>query len=73
MIIDCLKNKKLEVNDSISFVIGTNSYDGKIINKEYLDKGDIYFTIELNDGKGAMKVKHRNLNLIFHYETTKSI
>lgn len=68
MIIDCLKNKKLEVNDSISFVIGTNSYDGKIINKEYLDKGDIYFTIELNDGEGVMKVKHRNLNLIFHYE-----
>jgi len=65
--IDCKINKELEVGTHISFNIGSSLVDGYIREKTPLNKGDISFLIETEDGK-LCRVKHRNLDLFHIYQ-----
>ena len=66
--IDCKINKKLEVGTHISFNLGTSLVDGHIREKTNLDRGDISFLIETEDGKFC-RVKHRMLDLFYIYKS----
>jgi hypothetical protein len=61
--IDASYNKNLQVNDKIIFIIGNTSFDGTIIEKNYIGRGDIDFVITTSDNK-TCRVKHRLLNLL---------
>lgn len=65
--VDCKVNKELNVDAHISFQLGSKLFDGYIKEKTYLDKGDISFLIELEDG-GLCRVKHRQLDLLYVYK-----
>ena len=65
--IDCKINKELEVGTHISFNIGSSLVDGYIREKTPLNKGDISFLIETEDGN-LCRVKHRNLDLFYIYQ-----
>jgi len=49
--IDCKINKELEVGTHISFNYGTSLVDGYIREKTQMNRGDIDFLIETEDGK----------------------
>ena len=66
--IDCKINKELEVGTHISFNYGTSLVDGYIREKTNLDRGDISFLIETEDGEFC-RVKHRNLDLFYIYKS----
>ena len=66
--IDCKINKELEVGTHISFNLGTSLVDGHIREKTNLDRGDISFLIETEDGKFC-RVKHRMLDLFYIYKS----
>jgi hypothetical protein len=66
--IDCKVNKELEVGTHISFNSGSSLVDGYIKEKTYMDRGDISFLIETEDGKFC-RVKHRNLDLFYIYKS----
>lgn len=59
--IDCSVNKNLQVGNKIIFILGGISIDGTIIEKNYMDKGDIDFLIQTEGG--LVRSKHRNLDL----------
>jgi hypothetical protein len=59
--IDCTKNKNLQVGDKIVFILGSRPIDGTIIEKNNMSKGDINFLIQTD--KGFVRIKHRNLDL----------
>ena len=59
--IDCTKNKNLQVGDKIIFILAGKRTDGAITEKNKMDKGDIDFLIQTD--KGLVKTKHRNLDL----------
>ena len=65
--IDLKTNKQLDVGSHISFHLGSLLFDGYIREKTQMDKGDIGFLIETEDGKFC-RVKHRNLDLFTVYE-----
>ena len=66
--IDCTVNKELEVGTHISFILGASLYDGYIREKNPMDKGDVGFLIETEDGKFC-RVKHRKLDLFYIYKS----
>lgn len=66
--IDCKINKELEIGTHISFNYGTSLVDGYIREKTNLDRGDISFLIETEDGKFC-RIKHRNLDLFYIYKS----
>jgi hypothetical protein len=66
--IDCKINKELEVGTHISFNYGTSLVDGYIREKTQMNRGDIDFLIETEDGKFC-RVKHRNLDLFYIYKS----
>ncbi len=59
--IDCIKNKNLQVGDKIIFILAGKMTDGTITEKNKMDKGDIDFLIQTD--KGLVRIKHRNLDL----------
>ena len=59
--IDCTKNKNLQVGDKIIFILSGKMTDGTITEKNKMDKGDIDFLIQTD--KGLVKTKHRKLDL----------
>ena len=61
-----IKSKNLEINDKITFFDNNTLMDGQIIEKNYLDKGDIDFVIKTSDNR-IMRSKHRNLNIYCKY------
>ena len=65
--IDCKINKNLEIGTHISFNYGPSLIDGHIRKKTQMNKGDISFLIETDDGKFC-RVKHRNLDLFYIYK-----
>ena len=65
--IDTKINMKLEVGSHISFRYGTSLIDGYVRDKSQMDKGDIGFLIETEDGKFC-RVKHRHLDLFYIYK-----
>jgi hypothetical protein len=65
--IDCKVNKELEVGTHISFNNGPSLIDGYIREKGQMDRGDIGFLIETEDGRFC-RVKHRNLDLFYIYK-----
>jgi hypothetical protein len=65
--IDCKTNKELEVGTHISFKNGTIIVDGYIREKTQMDRGDIDFLIETEDGRFC-RVKHRYLDLFYIYK-----
>lgn len=66
--IDCKINKELEIGTHISFNCGTSLIDGYIREKTILDRGDISFLIETEEGK-VCRVKHRLLDLFYIYKS----
>jgi hypothetical protein len=56
--------KDLQVNDKIIFIVNGTMIDGEILEKNYLDKGDIDFVIKVANDK-ITRIKHRNLNLYY--------
>lgn len=64
--IDCKVNKELEIGTHISFHLCGLLVDGHIREKTPMDKGDIGFLIETEDGKFC-RVKHRQLDLFHIY------
>lgn len=66
--IDCRINKKLEVGTHISFNSGSSLIDGYIRGKTQMDRGDIGFLIETEDGKFC-RVRHRKLDLFYIYKS----
>lgn len=62
-----LETKSLKVNDKITFILSSHiPVDGEIIEKIFLDKGDISFLIKIDNGK-FIRMKHRNLDLYCKY------
>jgi len=59
--IDCTKNKNLQVGDKIVFIVGSRPIDGTIIEKNNMSKGDIDFLIQTE--RGLVRTKHRKLDL----------
>jgi hypothetical protein len=59
-----MKTKDLEVNDKIIFILNGVMLDGEILEKNYLDKGDIDFVIKVANDKKT-RILHRNLNLYY--------
>ena len=59
--IDCTKNKNLQVGDKIIFILAGKMTDGTITEKNKMDKGDIDFLIQTD--KGLVRTKHRKLDL----------
>ena len=59
--IDCTKNKNLQVGDKIIFILAGKMTDGTIIEKNNMGKGDIDFLIQTE--RGLVKTKHRKLDL----------
>ena len=55
--VDCRVNKELKVGTHISFNHGTSLVDGYIREKTNLDRGDISFLIETEDGKFCSKTQ----------------
>jgi hypothetical protein len=65
--VDCRINKELEVGAHISFHHGSSILSGYIKEKTPMDRGDINFLIETEDGKFC-RVRHRNLDLYYIYK-----
>lgn len=65
--INCETNKNLEIGMHISFILGNKTYDGYIREKTPMDKGDIDFLIE-NENGTFCRIKHRNLDLFHIYK-----
>ena len=62
-----LESKSLNVDDKITFFLSSETVvDGIIIEKVFLDKGDISFLIRIDNGK-FIRMKHRNLDLYCKY------
>ena len=59
--IDCTKNKNLQVGDKIIFILAGKMTDGTITEKNNMGKGDIDFLIQTD--KGLVRTKHRKLDL----------
>jgi len=59
--IDCTKNKNLQVGDKIIFILAGKMTDGTITEKNNMSKGDIDFLIQTD--KGLVRTKHRKLDL----------
>jgi hypothetical protein len=59
--VDCTKNKNLNVGDRIIFILYSKMTDGTITEKYKMDRGDVGFLIQTD--KGFVRIKHRNLNL----------
>jgi hypothetical protein len=66
--IDCKMNKELEPGTHISFKFETSLVDGYIREKIQMDKGDISFLIETENGK-VCRVKHRDLDIFYIYKS----
>jgi len=66
--IDCKINKELEVGMHISFNYGSSLVDGYIREKTPMNRGDIGFLIETEDGKFC-RIRHRNLDLVYIYKS----
>lgn len=65
--IDIDKNKNLNVNDHICFIIGNSIIDGIIKEKNNLNNNIIDFKIEVENNK-FLRIKHNKLNLYQIYK-----
>jgi len=66
--IDCKSNKYLKVGQKISIILGGGKLvDGTIKDKTLMDKGDISFLIEAENG-GLCRIKHRHLDIYHIYK-----
>ena len=67
--VNCSVNKNLEVGQKLIINLGGKLIDGTIKDKTPMDKGDISFLIETDNG-GLCRIKHRHLD-VYHILTSK--